>query len=151
LTKRDDVTDMRNRLIRIGRSAAGFEAAMTIPILLVLGVGVVEFGRAYQTWQVLMSAAREGARVAAVAGSTDAQIESAVRSYMTSERLEHAATTPVVLDRHVTIGPATGTRITIQYPYELTMLHPAVLLVRPDSTTSAPLTMSAVAIMRNES
>jgi Flp pilus assembly protein TadG len=142
---------MRNKLIRIGRSAAGFEAAMTIPILLVLGVGVVEFGRAYQTWQVLTSAAREGAKVAAVAGSTDAQIESAVRSYMTSEHLKHAATTPVVLDRHVTIGPATGTRITIQYPYELTMLHPAVQLVRPDSTTSAPLTMSAVAIMRNES
>jgi hypothetical protein len=31
------------------------------------------------------------------------------------------------------------------------MLHPAVQLVRPDSTPSAPLTMSAVAIMRNES
>jgi Flp pilus assembly protein TadG len=138
---------MRN-FTRFGRHAAGYEAAMTIPILLVLGVGVVEFGRAYQTWQKLMSAARAGATVA---GSTDAQVESAVRSYMTSEHLTHAATTPVVLDRRFTIGPKTGTRVTIQYPFELMMLNPAVRLVRPDSTTSAPLTMSAVAIMRNES
>ena len=29
-----------------------------------VAVGIFEFGRAYQTWQVLTNAAREGARVA---------------------------------------------------------------------------------------
>jgi len=121
------------------RKTTTFEMTMAVSLLLLIGAGVVEFGRAYQTWQVLMSAAREGAKVAVVAGSTDAQVESAVRTYMTSEHLPYAATTPVVLDRHVTLGPATATQVTIKYPFELKLLKPA------------PLTMSAVAIMRNES
>ena len=45
------------------RGAALIEAAVTIPILLLIGVGLFEFGRAYQTWQVLTNAAREGARI----------------------------------------------------------------------------------------
>jgi Flp pilus assembly protein TadG len=142
---------MRIRLISQGRGAAVIETAIAIPIVCLIGVGVVEFGRAYQTWQVLTNAAREGAKVAVIAGSTDAEVESAIRTYMRAERLPNASTTPVVLDRHVNLGPATGTRITIEYPFDFIMLNPAVQLVRPDSTTGAPLTMSAVATMRNES
>ena len=44
--------------------AALLEAAFTIPMLLLVTVGIFEFGRAYQTWQVLTNAAREGARIA---------------------------------------------------------------------------------------
>ena len=41
------------------RGAALVESAMVIPILLLISAGVFEFGRAYQTWQVLTNAARE--------------------------------------------------------------------------------------------
>lgn len=127
------------------------EVAITVPLILMICVGIFEFGRAYQTWQVLTNAAREGAKVAVVAGSTDAQVESVVRSYMRAGQLPNAATAPVVLDRHVAVGGATGTQITISYPFDFVMLNPAAHLVRPVSTTGAPLTMSAVAILRNES
>ncbi len=42
---------------RSKRGAALVEAAMVIPILLLISAGIFEFGRAYQTWQVLTNAA----------------------------------------------------------------------------------------------
>jgi Flp pilus assembly protein TadG len=53
---------MRN--FRSEKGTALIEAAVTIPLLVFVCVGIFEFGRAYQTWQVVTNAAREGARVA---------------------------------------------------------------------------------------
>ena len=44
------------------RGAALIESGDHLPIVLMIAVGIFEFGRAYQTWQVLTNAAREGAR-----------------------------------------------------------------------------------------
>ena len=45
------------------RGAALLETAITLPLVLLVSVAIFEFGRAYQTWQVMTNAAREGARV----------------------------------------------------------------------------------------
>jgi Flp pilus assembly protein TadG len=50
------------------RGSALLEMALTLPLLLLICVGIFEFGRAYQTQQVLTNAAREGARVAILSG-----------------------------------------------------------------------------------
>ena len=142
---------MQMRTFTTARGAAPIEVAITVPVILMICIGIFEFGRAYQTWQVLTIAAREGAKVAVAAGATDAQVESVVRGHMQAGHLPNAATVPVVLNRHVAVGSATGTQVTISYPFDFIMLNPAAHLVRPVSTTGAPLTMSAVAIMRNES
>ena len=125
--------------------------AVSVPIVLMICVGIFEFGRAYQTWQVLTNAAREGARVAVVSGSTDIEVETVVRTYMAAERLGNAGASPIAVNRKVALGSNTGTEVTIQYPFSFILLDPAVRFVRPASTTGVPLTMSAVAIMRNES
>ena len=55
------------RLVRRARreeGAALIETAFVLPIMLLVCVGILEFGRAYQTWQVVTNASREGARVA---------------------------------------------------------------------------------------
>ena len=70
----DNGEDMRSRLTRNERGAALVEAAVTIPLILLISVAIFEFGRAYQTWQVLTNAAREGARVAIISGTTDAEV-----------------------------------------------------------------------------
>ena len=133
------------------KGAALLEAAITVPIILLISVGIFEFGRAYQTWQVLTNAAREGARVAVIAGTTDAQVTSAVRTYMTSGRLTNAATAPVVVERNVALGINNASRITVNYPFNFMVLSPVVRLVQRTSTLGqGTLTMSAVAIMRNE-
>jgi Flp pilus assembly protein TadG len=130
--------------------AAPLEVAITVPIVLLIAVGIFEFGRAYQTWQVVTNAARAGAKVAILSDSTDAEVEAAVRRYMKAGQLPNAATAPVALDRRVPAGSATSSQITIRYPFDFMMLNPAAHLVTPDST-GAPLTVSAVATMRNES
>lgn len=131
--------------------AALLEAAVGLPIVLMICVGIFEFGRAYQTWQVLTNAAREGARVAVASGTTDLEVETAVRSHMAAERLGNASIAPIMVKRKVALGSKSGTEVTIQYPFSFILLDPAVRFVRPASTTGAPLTISAVAIMRNES
>jgi Flp pilus assembly protein TadG len=135
------------------RGAALLEAAITIPIILLISVGIFEFGRAYQTWQVLTNAAREGARIAIITGTTDADVTTRVRNYMQSGALPNYGTATVTINRGVVMtGADTGSRIQINYPFQFMVLNPVVRLVAPsDTTTGAPITMVSSALMRNES
>jgi len=141
---------MRKRLMKNERGAALLEAAITIPLILLISVAIFEFGRAYQTWQVLTNAAREGARVAVIAGTSDAQVTDAVRNYMTIGHLDKAASAPIDINRTAPMGDTTASQITISYPFDFMVLGPVARLVAPTSTAGDSLTMSAVAIMRNE-
>jgi Flp pilus assembly protein TadG len=142
---------MRTTLKNNERGAALIETAITIPIVLLIAVGIFEFGRAYQTWQVLTNAAREGARVAILTEKTDGDVQATVRNYMASGGLPQAAAAGVAIDRNVAMGVNTASRITISYPFSFMVLNPVVRMVTPNSTTGAPLTMQSIALMRNES
>ena len=144
---------MRNRL-KSERGAALLETAITLPLVLLMSVAIFEFGRAYQTWQVLTNAAREGARVAILSETTDAQVSTAVRAYMRSGGLPLAdnAGVRVTVVRNVPLGVNNASRVTISYPFGFMVLNPVIRLVTPGSTTGAtPIAMGAVAVMRNES
>lgn len=52
--------------LRSERGAAAVEFAIALPVLLILLLGIVEFGRAYQTQATLAAAAREGVRILAI-------------------------------------------------------------------------------------
>src|SRR5262252_3920865 len=65
------------------------EVAMTLPLLLLVSVSIFEFGRAYQTWQVVTNAAREGARVAILPNATTGDVQSRVTAYMQSGQLDN--------------------------------------------------------------
>jgi Flp pilus assembly protein TadG len=140
---------MRTTLRKDERGAALLETAITIPIILLISVGIFEFGRAYQTWQVLTNAAREGARIAILVDKTDAEVQTVVQNYITSGGLPAAPT--INIDRNVAMGANTASRITVNYPFQFIVLNPVVRLVTPSSTTGAPLTMQSTALMRNES
>jgi Flp pilus assembly protein TadG len=78
------------------RGAVAVEAAMTLPLLLTLMLGVWEVGRMIQVQQILVNAAREGARLAGggyVNGTpvTSAMVQQASRDYMTAAGLPAAA------------------------------------------------------------
>ena len=139
----------RTSLRKNERGAALLETAITIPIILLITVGIFEFGRAYQTWQVLTNAAREGARMAILVDKTDAEVQTVVKNYITSGGLP--ATPTVNIDRNVAMGTNTASRITVDYPFRFIVLNPVVRMVTPSSTTGAPLTMQSTALMRNES
>ena len=141
---------MRTKLRRNERGAALIEAAITIPIILLIAVGIFEFGRAYQTWQVLTNAAREGARVAILSDKTDAEVTAAVRNYMQAGGLPGYGSAGVVINRNVALGTNTGSKITVNYPFSFMVLNGVAKLVAKGSTAGKPLTMQSVAVMRNE-
>lgn len=141
------------KTLRSERGAALLETAITIPLVLLMSVGIFEFGRAFQTWQVLTNAAREGARVAVLSATTDDQVRASVRNYMNSGGLPLADSDTVNIDvqRDVALGDNNASRITISYPFNFMLLNPVIRMVTPDSSTgAAPVAMGAVALMRNE-
>ncbi|HXW05800.1 MAG TPA: TadE family protein [Vicinamibacterales bacterium] len=140
---------MRTKL-KNERGAALLETAITIPIILLICVGIFEFGRAYQTWQVLTNAAREGARVAVISGSTPDQIRAAVSTYMTIGELPAPADSQIVINQSVALPFGTGTQVTVNYPFNFMVLNGVARMVRAGSSTGGPLTMTAQAVMRNE-
>ena len=142
---------MRTPLRKNERGAALIEAAVTIPLILLISVGIFEFGRAYQTWQVLTNAAREGARQAILVDKTDADVQSTVQNYMKSGGLPKYANAGVVIERNVALGTNTASRITVNYPFQFMVLNGVAKLVSKGSTAGQPLTMQSVALMRNES
>jgi hypothetical protein len=137
--------------LRNQRGQALLETAITLPIILLVSVGIFEFGRAYQVQQVLTNAAREGARVAVLPGITDAVVTTTVRNYLTSGGL-----TPIdpAIVRNVPFNGSTtimASRVTISYPFNFMVLNPVVRLITPSSTLGAGvLTMQAATLMRNE-
>jgi len=136
------------------RGAAMLEMALTLPLLLLVCVGILEFGRAYQTWQVLTNAAREGARVAVLPGVTDSAVQSRVRTYMTAGQLPNADAAGVVIDRNQTlsigVGNATASQVTVNYPFDFIMLDPIARLATGTGGFGSTLSMAASATMRNE-
>lgn len=140
------------RRIRNQRGAALLETAITIPLILAVSVSIFEFGRAYQTWQVLTNAAREGARVAVLADSTDAYVKQVVKDYMTGGRLQEAATAKVNVERAVPFGERTASQVTVEYPFRFMVLNPVLRLLNASAATGqGTTTMRADALMRNES
>jgi Flp pilus assembly protein TadG len=131
------------------------ETALTLPLLLVVSVGIFEFGRAYQTWQVLTNAAREGARLAVLGSAPDGSVETRVRDYMRSGQLANAGTATVVVNPNATVaigaGTASASVVTVSYPFQFVVLQPVVQLLVRGSTVGAPVTLTASAEMRNES
>jgi Flp pilus assembly protein TadG len=143
------------RTWRSEKGAALLEAAVTIPILLLISAGIFEFGRAYQTWQVLTNAAREGARVAVLPSPIAPGVEQRVRDYMQAGQLPLFGSAGVVVNRNASIvvnGTAVpASQVTVNYPFTFIVLRPIARLIPGASTAvGAPLTMTAQAVMRNE-
>ena len=137
------------------RGSALIEAALTLPLLLLVSVGIFEFGRVFQTWQVLTNAAREGARIAVLPGAAESDVQTRVRQYLQDGQLGGYAGATIVVDRAASIpigaGVASASVVTVNYPYDFMVLNPVARLVVSSSTLGAPITISAAAEMRNES
>ena len=63
------------------------EFALVIPVYILILLGIIEFGRAWMAMNVLASASREGARIAAVTGPDVNQINTAVQNALSAGNL----------------------------------------------------------------
>ena len=130
------------------------ETALTLPLLLLVSVSIFEFGRAYQTWQVLTNAAREGARVSVLPNAATGDVKNRVIEYMRAGQLPDCDATCVTVDQNfpISIGAnnASASVVTVAYPFNFIVLNPVAQLVSRGSSLGAALTLTASAEMRNE-
>lgn len=106
------------RWLRDERGASAVEFAFVLPLLLVLAVGITEFGRAFQVAGTLSAAAREGVRTMALQNDQTAA-KATVRTVASS-------LSPAVTDAQIAITPAScpvtypsTTNVTVTISYRL--------------------------------
>jgi Flp pilus assembly protein TadG len=106
------------RMKRRRQGQALVEFALIVPIFLLLVLGVFEFGRAWNVYQVLTDAAREGARTAVLARSTITAdtVAAKINNNLQSAALDTAAAVKTFTGFKT---PGGSTTVTIQYPYQL--------------------------------
>ena len=142
------------RRIRSERGTALLEMAMTLPLLLLVSVAIFELGRAYQTQQILTNAVREGARMATLPDASPANIQTRVKGYLQMGQLTNvsAATVNVTTTGSIPMGAGTVSTsvVTVNYPFQFTVLGPVMRFVSPKSKTGGALTLTASSQMRNE-
>jgi len=104
-----------NKRMRGERGASAVEFAFIVPLLIVLVLGIAEFGRGFQVQGTISAAAREGVRAMALQNDA-AAARSVVKNAASSLK-------PGLTDTQITITtcPSTGigstyVRVTIKYP-----------------------------------
>ncbi len=68
--------------------AAVVEVALTLPIFILMSVGMLEFGRGFMVQQMVTNAAREGARQAVLAGATNETVTARVEDLLAAGRID---------------------------------------------------------------
>lgn len=133
--------------LEAGQSLAEF--AIVLPILMAVVIGIFEFGRSWNVYQVLTNAAREGARLAVIPTSTDGAVRATVE-----DALRRAALDPALGEISIEgAGDGTGTPATvgIRYPYEFVLLGPVVAMLGAEAQgVPGAVTISSTVVMRNE-
>src|ERR1700722_2588149 len=83
--------------------AAMVELAVCLPLLVMIILGIIEFGRGMMVAELLNDSARVGARQAILAGSTNAAVTQTVTTFMQSTNVNSQAITV-----NITVTPAAG-------------------------------------------
>ena len=131
------------RLRKADTGAEVIEMALVTPLLLLLILGIVDFGFLFQRYVVLSNAAAEGARVASLPGYSAADVTARVTAYATNGGVPGAVntvTTPVVL-----AGPGgsawPGSQVTVTHVYTYQYIGPiAALFSGPSLASNVTLT-----------
>jgi len=139
--------------LRIGgrRGQSLVEFALVVPILLLMLVGIIEFGRAWNMSQSVTYAARQGARVAAVLnvqGLSDNEARDSVVAEVTNVlagsniACSGCVETPI---SGLNGGANTPVTVRVGVPYQFMLLGPMMALAGNGS-----IVLRSAAVMRNE-
>lgn len=126
--------------IKGDKAQALVEMALVLPILILLLVGICEFGRILGAYLLLNNMVRDGARYGVV-GYSEQQIETLIRdkrAWLSDESLE-IIITPTGADRRK------GEELQVEVVYAIDLMTPVMSKILPD-----PLSISANCAMRIE-
>jgi hypothetical protein len=108
------------KLKRGQRGQALVELALVVPVLLLLVLGIFEFGRLLNAYMTVQHAAREGARLG-ILGATDVEIETVVVS--TAATTLDTTRLTVVISPPVS-GRTSGVIMTVSVTYTFEVIVP---------------------------
>jgi Flp pilus assembly protein TadG len=130
------------RSARLGGSAgnAVIEFALVFPMLLLIVFGISEFGRALRTVQALNSAAREGARLAAVTAPDVGAVTARVNEVLTAAQVTSSG---VTVEGPIGTGTNQTVKVTVTSDFEV--LSGTIL-----EDFSGTLNLQGVSVMRHE-
>jgi len=124
------------------RGTALIEFALVLPMLLIMTVAAVDFGRAFFVKNVVSQAAREGVRLRAVASSAD--------SALVRDRVLQVANAANVTISGISItGPDPSRQVSVEVTAEFNWIFPGVFNLFGANFTN-PMPLKAEAFMRNE-
>jgi hypothetical protein len=119
------------------------EIALVLPILLLLSMGMLDFGRAFHAKNIVDQAAREAARVAAVSNDDVALATGRAAAIMDGAGIGPYTTTVSA------IGP--DKMITVQVTYRFTFITPGLFAVFSKGLNDAGgINMTGLSVMRAE-
>jgi Flp pilus assembly protein TadG len=126
------------------------EFAMLAPLLLFLLIGMFEFGRAWNIYQVVVNATREGGRVAALPTgfADDDSVTNRVTNYLQSANLDPNAAQLTLVD--VEGAPGSIASVSVDYPYSFKFVGPVAQLLVASSTLGGDIVLTSTVQMRNE-
>lgn len=123
------------------QGAAAVELALVLPVLLLLVLGVIDFGRALQQQMLLTEAVREGARVGALNG-TATDMQNQVKSLMgPGITPTFTTTTPC------TSGSMLGSDSKLTVKFTFSSVTPVFALIQYFGGSSTGITISATGMM----
>ena len=130
------------------RGSELIEFALVFPLLLMVVLAIVDFGFMFQRYEVVTNAAREGARIAVLAGYSSSDIQTRVESYASAGGLPIAPTVAVT-NTSITAGTTTwpAKTVSVAYPHQYVFLG-GIASWFGGSFTS--VTLTATSTMRTE-
>lgn len=150
---------MRARL-KSERGAELIEFALIFPILLLVVVGIVDFGFLFQRFEVLTNAAREGARLGVLPNYSVADVQSRVCGFLaaggvpTTGNCAATGANPTVTMTQVPVNvpgqptPIQTQMVTVSYTHNYMFIGPIMNLT--GGTWANTQTLTATAVMRIE-
>ena len=127
---------------RAERGTALIEFTLILPLLLIMTVAVVDFGRAFFVKNVVSQAAREGVRLRAVSSSAD--------SALVRDRVLQVANASNVTVTSLSIaGPDASRQVSVTVTAEFDWIFPGVFNLFGANFTN-PMSLTGEAVMRNE-
>jgi Flp pilus assembly protein TadG len=141
----------RFRMLTDERGSQIIEASLVLPLLLLVVLGILDFGLLFWRFESVTNAAREGARVAILPGYSTTDVENRVQQYLTDAGLTDTPVTTVIPPTGVDIGGGTCvtmTGATVSYPHTYFLV--GGIMGYFGSTSLTTTSLNATAMMRYE-
>lgn len=132
------------------RGAELIEFALVLPLMLLVLLGIIDFGLLFQRYFVVTNAAREGARVAVLPGYEEPDVIARVTQFLTAGGLTETAITTVGAPQEISVGSQciVVRPVTVAYPYSYSAVGSLAAFF--DGTGFSRSSLQATATMRSE-